>query len=184
MEISLSIQQYQELLTIALDFQSAQLKGGLVFDEYNPAAEGDKIMRSRLERLLKQKHVDSLEKMLQDLIERFRFRDEHNFAAILYEKTGYQLQPFPPEQICISTRRNIHIEHSGKSDMRLTSVVLELPTGSGSIYCVRGLHGELTADWLDAQIVEIRIPKVREEVQRVRTVRMYNEIISVMYKEE
>ena len=71
--MSLSLEQYKNILTIALDHQLAQLKGGIVFDDFDPAVEGDKILRARVERLVKQKKIDKLEKMLQTLIERFRF---------------------------------------------------------------------------------------------------------------
>jgi hypothetical protein len=181
--MSLSIQQYKEILSIGLDLQPAQLRGGLVFDDFDPAVNNDNIMRRRLETLLKQKRLDSLEKMLQNLIEWFRFKDDHNFASILFEKTGYTFEPLPAEQICISTSRNISVGNSGKGVHSLTYVCIELPTASGSIYCIRGLHN-LKADWPDKQTIEIIIPKIRDEVERVHLIKMYNETITIQYKEQ
>ena len=160
--MSLSLQQYKDILAIALDHQLNQLKGGIVFDDFDPAVESDKMLRARVERFFKQKKTDKLEKMLQTLIDRFRIRDEQNFASVLYEKTGYTIEPISPQYISISTTRKVAVQMSGKDDNSLTSVVIELPTGSGSIYCIKGLCPELKADWLDEHTIEIQIPAFKK----------------------
>jgi hypothetical protein len=180
--MSLSLEQYKDILTIALDHQLAQLKGGIVFDDFDPAVEGDKILRARVERLVKQKKIDKLEKMLQTLIERFRFKDEYNFASILYEKTGYNFEPISPQYISVSTNRNVSVQMSGKGDNSLTVVAIELPAGSGSIYCIKGSFNELKAGWLDEHTIEIQIPAIREETQRVSQISTYGETIKIIYK--
>jgi hypothetical protein len=181
--MSLSLQQYKDILTIAFDHQLAQLKGGIVFDDFDPAVEGDKILRARVARLVKQKKIDKLEKMLQTLIERFRFKDEYNFASVLYEKTGYNIEPISAQHISVSANRNISVQMSGIGDNSLTVVVIELPTGSGSIYCIKGSCRELKADWLDEHTIEVQIPAIREETQRVSQVSTYGETIKILYKE-
>jgi len=182
--MSLSLQQYKEILTIALDYQVAQLKDGIVFDNYDPAVEGDKILRARVERFVQQKKADRLEKMLQDFIHRFRFKDEHNFASVLFQKTGYMIEQISFKQISVSTSRNLRVGMSGEGDHSLTFVSIELPTGSGSIYCIKGQHPELKADWLDKQTVEVQIPAKREEVERINKVELYGETINILYKEQ
>lgn len=181
--MSLSLQQYKYILTAALDHELKVFKGGLVFDNYDPAVEGDKILRTRVERFVKQKKVDKLEKMLQDFIQKFRIKDDHNFASVLFKETGYRIEAIPYQQISVSTSRNLRVGMSGKDNNRLTFVSIELPTGSGSIYCIKGFHPELKADWLDSGTVEVQIPTVRKEVQRVNRVKVYDETISIMYKE-
>lgn len=182
--MSLSIQQYKEILLIALDHQLAQLKGGLVFDNYDPAVEGDKLLRARVERFVKQKKVDKLEKMLQQFMQRFRFKDAYNFASILFQKTGYRIEPIPSQQLGVSASRNLRVGMSGKGDQSLTFISIELPTGSGSIYCIKGLHTDLKADWIDDHTVEVRIPPKRDEVERIGKVKVYDETISIVYKEQ
>ena len=105
--MSLSLQQYEEVLTLALDHQLTKLKGGFVLDDFDPAVEGDRILRARIKRLVRQKNINQLEKMLNDLIEWFRFKDEYNFASVLYQKTGYKIEPIPRENISISTRPHV-----------------------------------------------------------------------------
>jgi hypothetical protein len=182
--MSLSLYQYKDILTIALDHQLAQLKGGIVFDDFDPAVEGDKVLRARVERFVEQKKVDGLEKMLQDLIQSFRFKGEHKFASILFQKTGYTIEPAPFEQISVSTSRNVRVGMSGKEDLSLTFVSIELPTGSGSIYCIKGMHPGLKADWLDEQTVEVKIPAIREETERISKVKIYGETINILYIEQ
>ena len=179
----LSLQKYKYILTVALDHQLILLKGGIVFDDYDPAVEGDKILRTRLERFVKQKKVDKLEKMLQDFIQRFRIKDDHNFASVLFKETGYKIEAIPVQQFSVSTSRNLRVGMSGKDDNRLTFVSIELPTGSGAIYCIKGFHPDLKADWLDSGTVEVQIPTVREEVERVKKVKVYDETINILYKE-
>lgn len=53
-EMSLSLQQYKYILTAALDHELMVFKGGIVFDDYDPAVEGDKILSDRLERFIKE----------------------------------------------------------------------------------------------------------------------------------
>lgn len=182
--MSLTIQQYKEILTVALDHQLAELKGALVFDDFDPAIEGDKLQRARVERLVKRKDAGKLEKMLQHFIEKFSMKDERNFAAILFEKTGLEIDLVPGRQLIVSTSRNLRVGMSGKGDHSLTFVSIELPTGSGSIYCIRGLHKNVEADWLDDHTIEIQIPLKREELKRINTVKVYNETIDILYKEE
>ena len=71
---------------------------------------------------------------------------------------------------------------SGKGDNSLTVVAIELPAGSGSIYCIKGSCHELKADWLDEHTIEIQIPAIREETQRVSQVSTYGETIKIIYK--
>ena len=104
--MSLSPEQYKNILTIALDHQLEQLQGGIVFDKFDPAVEGDKLLRARMERLVKQKKIDKLEKMLLEFIQRFQFKDKLDFASVLLQKTGYRIEPIPREQISVSTYRN------------------------------------------------------------------------------
>jgi stalled ribosome alternative rescue factor ArfA len=85
--MKLSLLQYKELLTIALDHQLARLKGGIVFDEFDPAVEGDKLFRARVEKAVNNKNIAFLKRELQRHIDRFRYRDEYDFASILFEKT-------------------------------------------------------------------------------------------------
>ena len=181
--IVLNPHQYKELVTMALDKQLAQLKGGFVLDEFDPAVEGDKIFRIRVERFVKRKNIAGLEKMLKNLIQYFQFKYDSEFASALFQLTGYKIVPIPSEQISISTRKNLRVGISGKESRCLTFVSIEVPTGSGSIYCVRRRHPEMTAEWLDTKTVEIQIPSVREEVEKVTSVRMYDETIRVLYKE-
>ena len=179
----LSPEHYKEILTVALDHQLAKLRGGIVFDDFDPAVDRDKILRVRLERLVKQKHVGMLERMLQELIHRFRFEDKYDFASILLQKTGYRIEPIPKENIGISTHRNLRVGMSGKGGHALTFISLELPAGSGSIYCIKGRHTELKANWLNEHTIEVRIPAIREEVERINRVRTYGETITILYNE-
>ena len=66
----------------------------------------------------------------------------------------------------------------------LTFVSIELSAGSGSIYCIKGTHPELKADWLNGNTIEILIPTIREEVERVNQVRTYGETITIVYNEQ
>lgn len=182
--MSLSILEYKDILTVVLDHRLAQFKGGIVFDDRDPAVEDDKILRARVERLAKRKQLDKLEEMLQDAIEWFRLKDPHNFASILLQKTGYTFEPIPSENISISTHRNLRVGMSGKEGSRLTFVTIELPTGSGGIYAIKGSHPELKAHWLNEHTVEVQIPTVRDEIERVSTVKMYAETINILYKEQ
>ena len=181
--MSLSPEQYKDILTIALDHQLAELQGGIVFDNFDPAVEGDKLLRARLQRLVQQKKIDKLEKMLHELIKRFQFKDKLGFASVLLEKTGYKIEPISQEQISVSTYRNLRIGMSGKGVHALTFVSIELPAGSGSIYCIRGTHPELKSDWLNENTIEVRIPSTREEIERVNQVRTYSETITILYNE-
>jgi len=180
----LSPEQYKDVLTIALDHQLAQLQGGIVFDNFDPAVEGDKVFRARLDRLVKRKEVDKLEKMLQELIQRFQFNDKNDFASVLLQKTGFRIEPIPKEQISVSTNRNVRVGMSGEGVNALTFVSIELPAGSGSIYCIKGTHPELKADWLNEHTIEVRIPAIREEVERVNEVITYGETITILYNEQ
>jgi hypothetical protein len=183
-KMTLTLQQYKEILTVALDHWFAQLKGGIVFDNYDPVVESEKFLRARVERFVKQKKIEKLEKMLQSLIQTFRYKDEHDFALFLFQKTGYKIEPIPREHISQSKNRNLRVGISGKAEHALTYVSIELPTGSGSIYSVKGSHPEVKADWLDAQTIEVQIPAIREEVQRISRVSMYGETINILYKEQ
>lgn len=182
--MSLSPEQYKDILTVALDHQLAELQGGIVFDNFDPAVEGDKLLRARMQRLVKQKKIDKLEKMLQEFIQKFQFKDKLDFASVLLQKTGYKIEPIPQEQISVSTFRNLRIGMSGKGVHALTFVSIELPAGSGSIYCIKGTHPELKADWLNENTIEVQIPSIREEVMRVNQVRTYGETITIFYNEQ
>ena len=67
--MALNPHQYKDLFTLALDKKLAQHKGGIVLDNFDPAIEGDIILRARLERFVKRKNIAGLERMLQDLIQ-------------------------------------------------------------------------------------------------------------------
>jgi len=177
------IDKYKEVVTLGLDKKIARLKGGIVLDEFDPAVEGDRILRKRLDRFVKRKNVEGLERMLQDLIRNFEFHYDQHFATILFQVTGQTIVPIPSEYKCVSTRRQVSIGNSGKKEHSLTYVFIELPTGSSSIYCIRGKHPLLTAKWLDNQTIEIQIPSVREEIERIKVVKMYSESIQIIYKE-
>lgn len=181
--MALTVQQYKEILSIALDHQLAELRGGLVFDDFDPVVEADKLLRARVEKLVNQKKVDKLEKMLQEFKQRFRLKDEYNFAEILLQKTGLNIEPLSSQQSLVPARRNLPIYFSGKEDYSLTSVALELETGSGSIYCIKGVHTNLKANWLDEHTIEVQIPPERDEVEKVSKVRIYDETINVIYKD-
>jgi hypothetical protein len=180
--LALDLHQYKELIILGLEKQLAQLKGGFVLGSFDPAVERDRILRARVDRFVKRKNHDGLDRMLQDLIHRFRFKYDLDFASMLLQVTGISIEPGSSQVISMSTVRNLRIGTSGKENTCLTFVSIELPTGSGSIYCVKGYHPKLTADWLDTQTVEINIPSVLDEIERVTTVRMYNETIKILYR--
>jgi hypothetical protein len=121
--------------------------------------------------------------MLKFYMNRFQFKDKYGFAAILYQKTGYKIEPIPGLKTSVSTGRNLRVGISGKEKSALSFVSIELPTGSGSIYGIRGEHPELKAEWLDQNTIEILIPKIREEIDKVYQVRTYGEVINIIYKE-
>jgi hypothetical protein len=179
--LALDLHQYKDLVILGLDKQLARLKGGFVLDDFDPAVEGDRILRARLERFVKRKNLDWLDRMLQELIHRFRFKNDLDFASMLFQVTGISIEPVSSQEIPMSTIRNLRIGTSGKENTSLTFVIIELPTGSSSIYCVKGHHPMLTADWLDTETIEINIPGVLEEMERVTTVRMYEETIRIVY---
>jgi hypothetical protein len=177
------IDKYKEVVTLGLDKRIARLKGGIVLDEFDPAVEGDRILRNRLNRLVKRKNVEGLERMLQNLIRDFEFHYDHQFASVLFEVTGHKIVPIPSEFKSVSTKKQVRVGNSGKKENSLTFVSIELPTGSSSIYCIRGKHPLLTAKWLDSQTIEILIPSVREEIERITIVKIYSESIHIIYKE-
>ncbi|MDE3235492.1 MAG: hypothetical protein KGO81_06010 [Bacteroidota bacterium] len=178
-----AIEKYKELITLGLDKRLERLKGGIIFDEFDPAVDNDRIFRNRLNRFIKRKNTEGLERMLQDLIRDFEFNYDQKFAEVLFQVSGCKIVPIPSQPKAFSTKRQVHIKYSGKKENCLTCVSIELPTGSGSIYCIRGKNPVLTADWLDSQTIEIRVPSVREEVKRVEIVKMYSETIHILYKE-
>ena len=177
------VDKYKEVVTLGLDKKIVRLKGGFVLDEFDPAVDNDRILRNRLDRFVKRKNVEGLERMLQDLIQDFEFHYDQHFATILFQVTGQTIVPIPSESKYVSSRRQIRVENSGKKENSLTFVSIELPTGSSSIYCIRGKHPQLTAKWLDNQTIEIQIPSVREEIERIKVVKMYSESIQIIYKE-
>ena|SRR5689334_19117913 len=181
--MSLSLDQFKEILFIALDHELAYWKGAIVFDDFDPAVEGDKYFRRRVERFVRQQKTDKLEEMLKFYMERFKLKDEYGFPDILYQKTGYKIEPIPGLKTSVSMRRNLRVSISGKEKSALSFVSIELPAGSGSIYGIRGEHPELKAEWLDQNTIEILIPKVREEIDKVYRVRTYGEVINIIYKE-
>jgi hypothetical protein len=183
-EMSLSSEQYKDILTIAMDHQLTHLRGGIVFDDFDPAVEGDKVSRACLHRLIKQKQFDKLEKMLQEFIQRFQYNDQYDFASVLLQKIGYRIEPIPKAQISLSTYRNLRVGMSGKGVNALTFVSIELPAGSGSIYCVKGTHPELKADWLNEHTIQVQIPAIREEVKRITQVKTYGETITIVYNKQ
>ena len=71
---------------------------------------------------------------------------------------------------------------SGKGDHSLTFVTIELPAGSGSIYCVKGERPEITANWLDEHTIEVQVPTIRVEIERVNQVSTYGETMDILYK--
>jgi hypothetical protein len=182
-EMALTLQQYNEILTAALDYKLMKLKGGIVFDEFDPAVEGDKLLRARLKNYLKKKEVNQLEKMVQNLLNQESLKRDLNFISHLYEKTGYIVEPSPPVNKSVSNKRQVSVQISGKGLNTLTCVVIELPTGSGSIYSIKGNHSELHAGWLDADTIEIKIPSFREEIDRVSQIGIFEEKIKIVYKE-
>jgi hypothetical protein len=175
--------KYKEMIGLGLDKRLTRLKDGFVLDEFDPAVVGDKILRNRVNRFFKRKNMGGLERMLQDLIRDFEFNYDQQFASVLFQLTGYEITPIPSPFKSVSTKREVRVGNSGKKENCLTFVSIELPTGSGSIYCIKGNHPSLTAEWLDSQTIEIRIPGVREEIERVTIVKMYNETIHIRYKE-
>lgn len=177
------IAKYNEVVTLGLDKMIAILKGGFVLDEFDPAVDSDKILRKRLNRLVKSKSVDGLERMLQDLIRFFEYHYDEQFASVLFQMTGYVIVPISSSHKSVSTSKHVSVGYSGKKENSLTFVSIELPTGSGSIYCIRGHHPHLSANWINNNTIEIQIPSVRDEIERVELVKMYTERIQITYKE-
>jgi|GEM_PF-1883486 hypothetical protein len=177
------IEKYKELITMGLDKRLERLKGGIVFDEFDPAVDNDIIFRNRLDRFVKRKNTKGLEQILQSLVRYFEFNYDQKFAALLFQLTGYEIVPIPSQSIPFQTEKQIHVLNSGKNENCLTYVSIVLPTGSGSIYCIKGKNILLTAGWLDSETIEIRIPSVREEIERVEIVKMYSDTIRIIYKE-
>ena len=177
------IDKYAKVITLGLDKRMAALRGGFVLDEFDPAVDCDKMFRNRLNRFVKRKNLNGLEEMLNDLIIYFEINYDQQFASVLLQTTGYTLQPIPPKFKSISTERNLRVGYSGKNETSLSFVSIELPTGSGSIYCMKGKNPLLTAKWLNNQTIEIQIPIIREEVERISVVKMYKESIQIIYKE-
>jgi len=177
------IDKYAKVITLGLDKRMAALRGGFVLDEFDPAVDCEKMFRNRLNRFVKRKNLNGLEEMLNDLIIYFELDYDQQFASVLFQMTGYTLQPIPPKFKSISTERNLRVGYSGKNETSLSFVSIELPTGSGTIYCMKGKQPLLTAKWLDSRTVEIQIPSVRNEVERISVVKMYKESIKIIYKE-
>jgi hypothetical protein len=43
--MKLSLEEFKEIITVGLDYQLAQNKGKIVFDNYDPEVEGNNIFR-------------------------------------------------------------------------------------------------------------------------------------------
>ncbi len=181
--MTLIIEQYKEILAVAVDHQLAYLKGKTLFDDHDPAVEQDGILRKGIERYVKQKNTGKLETILNYLISFFSFHDEFNFSRYLFEKTGYQIKPIPKENISLGNRRRLHISVSGNDERSLTCVQVLLPTTSGVIYCCTGSHPKLKAAWIDDHTIELEIPVTDEEITRVNQVRYHNETIRIICKD-
>ena len=177
------VEKYNEVITFGLDKRIARLKGGFVLGEFDPAVDSDRILRNRLNRFVKRKCVEGLERMLLDLIGFFEYHHDEEFASVLFQIMGFVIVPISSSKESASTSKQVRVGHSGKKENSLTFVSIELPTGSGSIYCIRGHHPHLLANWINNNIIEIQIPSVREEIERVDLVKMYTERIHVTYKE-
>jgi hypothetical protein len=180
----ITLEQYKEIITVALDHQMAFFKGKFVLDENDFAVEQDQILRTSLERYFKQKNTGKLKKMLNQLIKVFfEFHDEFNFTEYLFEKTGYRIKPIPKEQICITDRKKIFISVSGDDENAFTCVQILLPTVSGVIYCCKGPYPNIKADWIDNNTIEITKPVNAKEVDRISRVKYHDEIFTIRYKD-
>jgi hypothetical protein len=176
--------QYNEILTVALDHRLANLKGKTFFDDNDFAVKEDEILRRSLQKHFSRKDVYALKRMLIHLIQSyFKFQDDYDFALYLSQKTGYQIKPIPKEQISISNRRRIYVSVAGTGERALTNVQVLLPTISGCIYCIRGGYPNINAVWLDDHTIEIKVPAIAEEIERVNKVKYDGEIINILYKE-
>ena len=103
------IDKYAKVITLGLDKRMAGLIGGFVLDEFDPAIDCDKMFRNRLNRFVKRKNLEGLEEMLNDLIIYFELDYDQQFASVLFQMTGYTLQPIPPKFKSISTERNLRV---------------------------------------------------------------------------
>jgi hypothetical protein len=177
------IEKYNEVITLGLDKRIARLKGGFVLGKFDPAVDSDRILRNRLNRFIKRKSVEGLAQMLQDLIRFFENHYDEQFASVLFQRMGLVIVPISSSHQSVSTSKQVRIGFSGEKENSLTFVSIELPTGSGSIYCIKGHHPHLVANWMNDHTIEIQIPIVREEIERVDLVNMYAERIHIIYKE-
>ena len=182
--VDLSLQEYKEILAVALDHQLKSLEGKLLFDQRDPAVEQDNILRACIDRYIAQNNIKQLKKMLQALIGSFFvFNDEYNFSKYLFEKTGYRITPTPKEYISLSTRRTLHLSVTGKGEHSITTLQILLPTYGGIIYSVKGSFPRMKADWTNEHTIEIEVPATTHEYERVRKVIYHGETIRIVYKE-
>jgi hypothetical protein len=182
--MKLGIEQYNEIISVALDHRLEFLKGKTVFDDCDFGVREDGFFRSSLQRHYAEKDLFSLKKMLISLIHTFfRFQDEYNFADYLFQKTGYRIKPIPKEQIGISHRRRLYISVGGTGERALTQIQILLPESGGCIYCIRGSYPDINAVWVERHRIEIKVPAIAEELERVRKVKYHGEIIDIVYNE-
>jgi hypothetical protein len=182
--VNLNLQQYKEIISVALDHRLMYLKGKLLFDECDPAVEQDTILRAAINKHIEQNNVNKLKKMLQALIDSFFiFHDNYNFSQYLFDRTGYRITQIPKEHVSQSIRRSLHLSVTGKGGRSITTLQILLPTDSGVIYSVKGSFPDMKADWRANHIIEIEVPKTTEELERVSQVIYNGETIKIVYKE-
>lgn len=173
-----------EILGVALDHILVRHRGRFVFDDLDWAVWEDQILRERAQRHFDEKDEYALRKMLIQLIRVFfEVEDESGFSDYLFQKTGYRIKPIPAEQMSISNRRRLHIGVSGSGDKALTHIQILLPTRSGAIYCIRGDYPDIKAVWKEPHVIEIEVPAIAEEFERVRRIQYEGEIINVLYRD-
>jgi hypothetical protein len=182
--VNLTLHQYKEILSTALDHRLKYLKGKLLFDDRDPAAEQDKILRADLDKYVEQNNRSKLDRMLKALIEGFfAFHDEYDFSKLLYDKAGYRITPIPKEHVSLSTRRTLHLSVAGTGDHSITTLQILLPTDSGILYSARGSFPNMKAEWKGRDTIEIEVPATTEEFDRVSKVIYHGETIQIVYKE-
>jgi hypothetical protein len=171
-----------QILSAVLDYDFERNNGGIVFDGWSAFTESHNKDRKNFSRILKSGSLDKLKKMLEKILK--RYPGNARLAEFVYKRTGYKIEFLREMHESIVDIREVSVHSSGEGIHCLTYVVIELRGGSGSIYCIRGLHPGLNAYWKDDHTIVIEIPREREEIERRQQVSSFGYVINIEYLEK
>ncbi len=169
------------VLLAALDYEFERYNGGIVFDGWDPFVERhNKILRN-VSGAQKRRNVAKLAKILEEILQ--RYPGNSKLAEFIFKRTGLEIEVLPGMQESISDTRKVSVQTSGNGDHAVTTIVIELPGGSGPIYSIRGLHPDLTASWKDDHTIIIKTPPQRDELLKHHQVSSFGHLITIEYLE-